>query len=448
MKMLGAIDQGTSSTRFIVFNLNGDVVSSHQLDFPQIHPHPGWTEHDPKVIMNTVYTCIEEVAKDLSAKGHSIKDLKGWKLNVSCAVKLRWMLDHVEEVKKAQDENRLMFGTIDSWLIYNLTGGKEGGMHVTDITNASRTMLMNLHTLKWDNDLLEFFGASESSLPEIKSSAETYGFFASGPLKGIPIAGCLGDQQSALVGHRCFDVGNLKNTYGTGCFMLFNTGEIPVISTHGLLTTVGYKLGQDARTHYALEGSISIAGAAVKWLRDNLGIIKEAAEINTLAEKVKDAGGVYFVPAFQGLFAPYWRDDARGCIVGLTQYTTKEHIARAVLEAICYQTCELVEAMNLDSGRNLTVIKVDGGLTNSDLCMQIQADTTGINVERPLMREMTALGAAIAAGIGCGVWGSADDARSHLMSESQADIFTATSTEEDRKNNILQWKKAVKKSFE
>ncbi|KAJ1558842.1 hypothetical protein HK096_002255 [Nowakowskiella sp. JEL0078] len=398
MKLLGAIDQGTSSTRFIVFSPGGDIISSYQTEFPQIHQHPGWTEHDPKILVETVRRCIEMVEEDLLSKDLTVKDIiavgitnqrettvvwdrvtgeplynaivwldgrthstaemltektptksrdywvprAGTQLTTYFSgVKLRWMLDNVDAVKKAQEEDRLMFGTVDSWLIYNLTGGRKGGVHVTDVSNASRTLLMNLETLQWDDELVEFFGTKKSVLPEIRSSAEIYGTITEGPLFGIPISGCLGDQQAALVGHTCFNAGDIKNTYGTGCFMLFNTGTKPVISKHSLITTVGYKLGKDAPAYYALEGSIAIAGAAVKWLRDNLGIIQDSSEISELASKVKDSGGVHFVPAFNGLFAPYWRGDARGCIVGISQYTRKEHLARATLEAICFQSYEV-----------------------------------------------------------------------------------------------------------
>ncbi|KAJ3081614.1 Glycerol kinase [Quaeritorhiza haematococci] len=324
-----------------------------------------------------------------------------------------------------------------------LTGGANGGKHVTDVTNASRTMLMNLATLEWDDELCEFFGVPKSVLPVIKSSSEVYGTVTDGNFRDVPIAGCLGDQQAALVGQRCFLPGDVKNTYGTGCFMLYNTGNTPVQSQNGLLTTVGYKLG-DSEPVYALEGSIAIAGAAVKWLRDNLGIIKESAEINDLASKVEDTAGVYFVPAFSGLFAPYWRDDARGCIVGMTQYTTKHHIARATLEAICFQSKEIIDAMNSDSGHSLTRIKVDGGLTNSDLCMQLQSDIVGIDVERPVMRETTALGAALAAGLAVGVWKSLAD----FHSVDGYDVFQASLGEAERRAKFSKWKKAVERSLD
>ena len=333
------------------------------------------------------------------------------------ALKLRWLLDNVPQVSAAANGDRLQFGTVDSWLIYKLCGGTQGGPHVTDVTNASRTMLMNIKTLQWDHELLEFFSIPESVLPKIQSSSQIYGHLTSGSLKGLPVAGCLGDQQAAMVGQRCDQPGSVKNTYGTGCFMLFNTGKTPVFSKHGLLTTVAFKMGEDEPV-YALEGSVAIAGAAISWLKDNLGIIKEPSEISVLANQVSDNAGVYFVPAFSGLFAPYWREDARGCIVGLTQYTTKQHICLATLEAICFQSKEIIDAMNLDSGHAITSLRVDGGLTNSGLLLQIQSDLLGASVgmfwhgstvdllDCPNMKETTALGAALAGALGVGVFKS------------------------------------------
>ncbi|KAI8921102.1 hypothetical protein DFJ77DRAFT_448543 [Powellomyces hirtus] len=497
---VGSIDQGTSSSRFMIFNQKGEIVTMHQMEFEQIYPQAGWCEHDPEVIMDSVNQCIAEVAKKLEAMGHSISDIKAigitnqrettvvWDkitgkplhhaivwldgrtkstvaklvekseskttthLQQKCGlpfstyfsgVKLRWLLDNVDAVKKAHDEGRLAFGTIDSWLIYNLTGGVTGGKHVSDVTNASRTMFMNIHTLQWDEDILKFFDVKREILPEIVSSAEEYGKVVGGPLAGLPLAGCLGDQQAAVVGQRCFNPGEVKNTYGTGCFMLFNTGTDAVISKHGLLTTVGYKLGKDADAVYALEGSVAIAGAAIKWLRDNLKMIESAAEINELAAKVENTGGVYFVPAFSGLFAPHWRDDARGCIVGLTQYATREHIARATLEAVCFQSKEVLDAMNADAGTDLAMLKVDGGMTNSDLGMQIQADLLGISVERPAMRETTALGAALAAGLTVGVWKDLND----FAAGEKPDVFEPKIEAKDRADRYADWKKAVERSL-
>ncbi|TPX43717.1 glycerol kinase [Synchytrium endobioticum] len=499
-RLLGAIDQGTSSTRFIVFDENGRNIAHHQVEFPQIYPKAGWAEHDPLVILETVNSCIEKTVHKLENSGYRKQDIKGigitnqrettvvwdkttgkplhnaivwldartsdtvkhladatppkrkdyWQpicgLPLSTyfsGVKLRWLLDHVPVVDRAMKDEKLMFGTIDSWLIYNLTGGINGGVHVTDVTNASRTMLMSLKTMTWDDSICKFFGVSKAILPKIVSSAEVYGHMASGSLQGTPICGCLGDQQAALVGQRCFKVGEVKNTYGTGCFVLFNTGPSPVISQHGLLTTVGYQLGQSAPPIYALEGSIQIAGAAIKWLRDNLCIIKDSSEVNELAAQVDDNGGVYFVPAFGGLFAPYWRDDARGTIVGLTQYSTKAHLARATLEAMCFQSREVIDAMNEDSGHALKVLKVDGGASNSDISMQIQADLLGIPVERPNMRESTALGAAIAAGLGVNVWKTIDD----IEITDTSDSFVPLIGCEERDAKLTEWKKAVSKSL-
>ncbi|KAJ3010888.1 Glycerol kinase [Thoreauomyces humboldtii] len=497
---VGSIDQGTSSTRFMVFNENGEIAYSHQMEFEQIYPQAGWCEHNPETIMQTVHTCIAEVAKKMEKAGLSLKDIKGvgitnqrettvvWDkktgkplhnaivwldgrtkstvaalveksptktstyLQEKCGlpfstyfsgVKLRWLLDNVKEVKEAHDAGNLAFGTVDSWLIYNLTGGVKGGRHVSDVTNASRTMFMNIHTLQWDEEILAFFDVKKDLLPEIVSSAEHYGDIASGPLAGIPLAGCLGDQQAAVVGQRCFNPGDAKNTYGTGAFLLYNTGTKAVISTHGLLTTVAYKLGKDAEPVYALEGSVAIAGAAIKWLRDNLKIIKEADEINTLAGAVENTGGVYFVPAFSGLFAPHWRDDARGCIVGLTQFATREHIARATLEAVCFQSKEVLDAMNADSGTDLAILKVDGGMTDSHLGMQIQADLLGITVERPQMRETTALGAALAAGLTVGVWKDLKE----FTAGAKPDLFEPKIEVKDRADRYADWKKAVERSL-
>ncbi|KAI8817401.1 uncharacterized protein EV422DRAFT_560642 [Fimicolochytrium jonesii] len=497
-KFVGAIDQGTSSSRFMIFDDQGAIVAMHQEEFAQIYPKAGWCEHDPEVIMASVTQCVTEAAKKFKALGHELSEIKAigitnqrettvvwdkttgkplhhaivwldgrtngtvkqlveksgsvthWQEKCGLpfstyfsGVKLRWLLDNDEAVKKAHDEDRLAFGTVDSWLIYNLTGGVKGGKHVSDVTNASRTMFMNLHTLQWDDEILSFFGVKKNVLPEIVSSAEVYGNVVDGPFAGVPLAGCLGDQQAAVVGQRCFNPGEVKNTYGTGCFMLFNTGSKPVISTHGLLTTVGYKLGKDAEAIYALEGSVAIAGAAIKWLRDNLKMIKSAAEVNELASAVEDTGGVYFVPAFSGLFAPHWRDDARGCIVGLTQYATREHIARATLEAVCFQSKEVLDAMNADAGTDLAVLKVDGGMTASDLGMQIQADLLGIDVERPAMSETTALGAALAAGLTVGVWKDLDN----FKASAKPDIFKPTIETANRAERYGQWKKAVERSL-
>ncbi|KAG2177874.1 hypothetical protein INT43_003121 [Umbelopsis isabellina] len=498
---VGAIDQGTSTSRFLIFDDQGRIVTSHQVEFEQHYPNPGWVEHDPYDLIDSAKTCIEhavrkfedlgndvsqikaigitnqretavvwdrhtgkplgpaivwsdsrtaETVKQLSEKSDkgidAIKDICGLPLRTYFSgVKLRWMLDHNPHVQAAHDEGRLLFGTVDSWLIYNLTGGsKNGGLHVTDVTNASRTMLMDIHSLKWSQDVLSFFGFNPDILPRIVSSSEVYGNIHEGSLSGVPIAGCLGDQQAALVGQKCFQAGDAKNTYGTGCFMLFNTGDEPVISKNGLLTTVGYQFGTN-KPAYALEGSIAVAGSSIQFLRDNLKMIKTASDVNTLASAVKDTAGVYFVTAFTGLFAPYWRDDARGTICGMTQFTTREHIARATLEASCYQTKAILDAMNADSGRPLKTLKVDGGMTNSDLCMQIQADILGINVDRPQMRETTGLGSAIAAGFAVGIWQDFEQLQ-NINSEDHT-IFTPKISQEERNAKIKGWEQAVERSF-
>ncbi|RKP25506.1 glycerol kinase [Syncephalis pseudoplumigaleata] len=445
---VGSIDQGTTSSRFFVFDHAGKVVASHQVPIQQYHPHAGqvalpWHEHDPKEILSSVETCMNEVAAKLETMNISPSELQAigvtnqretticWDATTSEAfynaivwsdartktivhqladahpsksrdcikdkcglplttyfsgLKLRWMLNELPSVQEAAKNGTLRCCTVDSWLIYHLTGGIKGnGRFVTDITNASRTMLMDIRARTWCSDLCEFFGVPMSSLPEIRSSSEVYGKIAAGPFAGVPLAGCLGDQQAAVVGQKCFNQGEAKSTYGTGCFMLFNTGEEPVLSKHGLLTTVAYQLGANATPSYALEGSISVSGAAVAWLQKNLGIIDDVKDIDEVAGAVPDNGGVYFVPSFNGLFAPYWRDDARGCIVGLTHYANKHHIARATLEATCFQSRAILDAMNLDSGVKLQKLRVDGGLTRSHLCMQIQADMLNIPVGKRVM---------------------------------------------------------------
>ncbi|GAO48906.1 hypothetical protein G7K_3069-t1 [Saitoella complicata NRRL Y-17804] len=494
---VGAIDQGTTSTRFIIFDRNGQPQAQHQVEFEQIYPKPGWIEHDPEEIRSSVSTVLSKATKNFLDQGRRMRQLQAvgitnqrettvvwdaetgrplynaivWadtrttetvqqlkrrpgsdKIFELCglpittyfsAVKLRWILDHVEDAREAYNEGALMFGTIDSWLIWNFTGGINGGIHVTDPTNASRTMLMNIRTLQWDQELIDFFDLGKVILPEILSSSEVYGKMSTGPLAGIPISGCLGDQSSALVGQQAFNPGDAKNTYGTGCFLLYNTGETPVLSKNGLLTTVGYKFG-DKKPVYALEGSIAVAGSSIKWLRDGLGLIKESSEISDLAASVEDAGGVIFVPAFSGLFAPYWRDDVRGTMLGITHYTTKAHICRATLEAICFQAKAILDAMNKDSGTPLKVLKVDGGVTNSDTCMQIQSDTIGLRVERPAMRETTALGAAIAAGFAVGVWSDFSELSS--INQEGKDIFEPAIEESVRDERFGLWERAVRQS--
>ncbi|MCL4125198.1 UNVERIFIED_CONTAM: hypothetical protein GTU68_062180, partial [Idotea baltica] len=447
---------------------SGELLTYHQEEVVQLYPQKGWVEQKPNELLETVHTCIEKTVEnmktleidpsDIKAVGITnqrettivwdkitgrplynaivwldartastvediLKDTPGQNKDYfkeSCglpistyfsAVKLRWLFENVAAVKEALAKDRLIFGTVDSWLLWNLTGGYDGGLHITDITNASRTLLMNLRSLNWDPALCKFFQIPMSILPEIRSSSEIYGYITKGPLLGVPISGVsagelLGDQQAALVGQMCLTKGQAKNTYGTGCFLLKNTGTQIVQSEHGLLTTVAYKLGKNAPTTYALEGSVAIAGAAVRWLRDNLGIVKSSAEIEPLAKSVKDSGGVYFVPAFSGLYAPYWRADARGVICGLTQHTTGAHLARAALEAVCFQTREILTAMQKDSGIAISKLLVDGGMTVNDTLLQLQADLAGVPVVRPSMTETTALGAAMAAGAaeGIAVW--------------------------------------------
>jgi glycerol kinase len=462
---VGSIDQGTTSTRFLIFNGHGEPVASHQMEFENLYPSSGWHEHDPMTLLESAEICIEKATEKFCAQGHSIEDIRSigitnqrettvlwdsntgeplynavvWpdtrtsalvrdlknkpgadKLQESCglplstypsSVKLLWVLQNVEAVREAYEDCRLSFGTVDSWLIYKLNGGqaREGGpIFVTDATNASRTMFMNLKTLDYDEDLLKFFDVDRTkvSLPKIVPSSHptAYGTLYRGPLKGIPIAGCLGDQSSALVGQCGFKPGQAKNTYGTGCFLLYNVGSEPVISKTGLLATVAYDFGKGRKPVYALEGSIAVAGSGVKFLENNLGIIKNSSEVDTVARTVPDNGGVTFVTAFSGLFAPYWIDDAKGTLFGVTQHTNKGHIVRATLEATCHQTAAILDAMAADSGHALDILAVDGGLSNSDLCMQTQADISGVPVDRPAMRETTALGAAIAAGLATGVW--------------------------------------------
>ncbi|BFZ57110.1 Glycerol kinase [Savitreella phatthalungensis] len=498
-QFVGAIDQGTTSTRFLIFNTKGEIEASHQIEFTQHYPHPSWVEHDPQEILDTVMSCIQEAVKDFEGKGHSASDIKAvgltnqrettvvwdkktgkplhnaivWsdartvkiverlkkkagseKVQPLCglpistyfaAVKLVWLLEHVQEVKECRARGDLCFGTIDSWVLYNLTGGVNGGLHITDASNASRTMLCDVRTLKYDDWLVnDFFEFSGINLPKVVSSSEVYGEIPAGPLKGIPIAGVLGDQSAALVGQQCFAPGEAKNTYGTGCFLLYNTGEKPVISNNGLLTTVGYQFGPNAKPVYALEGSIAVAGSAIKWVRDQVGLIDDAAQIGELASQVEDTGGVVFVTAFSGLFAPYWRDDARGTILGLTAYTNKKHLCRATIEATCFQTKAILDAMNADSGKPLTSLKVDGGMTNGDVCMQIQSDILGIDVERPQMRESTALGSAMAAGLAVGVWQSIDDLKE--VNQKGKTTFSPQNDEKDRKKRFRLWERAVDKA--
>ncbi|KAG0338573.1 Glycerol kinase [Podila humilis] len=506
---VGAIDNGTTSSRFLIFDDKGNLVIGHQLEYRQIYPHPGWVEQNPMEIVGSVVNCIDGALRKFLLQGNDIKNLKGigitnqretavvwdrrtgkplhnaivWSdvrtkdivrqlsdssdkgadaIKETCglpittyfsAVKLRWLLENSADVKEAHDEGNLMFGTVDSWLIYNLTGGVEGGLHLTDVTNASRTMLMDIKSLQWSDECLDFFGLNKDILPEIRPSSTDFGTVNHRDLsqiQDVPIAGCLGDQHAALVGQHCFEIGEAKNTYGTGCFMLFNTGQEYISSNNGLLTTVGYQFeGEPAA--YALEGSIAVAGSAVKWLRDNMGIIRSAEEINELAAHVPDSGGVVFVTAFSGLFAPYWRPDVRGSILGISQHTTKHHLARATLEATCFQTRAILDAMNSDSGQPLKTLRVDGGLSNSDICMQIQANILGIDVSRPQMRESTALGAATAAAVhlGIGIWEGGFKAFVERTREAKEvlQVFKPEISEKQRDEEYQLWQKAIEKSL-
>ncbi|KQO83224.1 MULTISPECIES: glycerol kinase GlpK [unclassified Frigoribacterium] len=491
-----AIDQGTTSTRAIIFDHSGTIVSTGQKEHEQIFPRAGWVEHDPlEIWTNTrevigqalsraditrhnikavgitnqretavvwdrttgkpVYNAIvwqdtrtQSIVDRLAADGgvERFKPIVGLPLaTYFSGTKIVWILENVEGAREKADAGDLMFGTTDSWVIWNLTGGVDGGVHVTDVTNASRTLFMDLETLEWRDDILEAFDVPKSMLPEIKSSSEVYGTVeSSNLLREVPIAGILGDQQAATFGQAAFDQGESKNTYGTGNFLIFNTGEEIVHSKNGLLTTLGYKLG-DAAPHYALEGSIAVTGSLIQWLRDNLGIIGSAAEVETLATTVDDNGGVYFVPAFSGLFAPYWRSDARGALVGLTRYVNKGHIARAALEATAFQTREVLDAVNADSGVDLTELKVDGGMTANDALMQFQADILDVPVVRPVVAETTALGAAYAAGLAVGFWETLDDLRQNWQEDKR---WTPNIDADERDRTLRLWKKAVTKTFD
>jgi glycerol kinase len=491
---VGALDQGTTSTRFMIFDHSGQVVGIHQKEHEQIFPKPGWVEHDPAEIWarsQEVITGALDKAKikasDLAAVGITnqretalVWDRKTGKAVYNAIVwqdtrtdtiinefardggqdrlrpkvglplatyfsgpKVKWILDNVDGARAKAEAGDLVFGNIDTWCIWNLTGGVNGGVHVTDVTNASRTMLMNLETLDWDDEIVSLMGIPRSMLPQIKASSEVYGTGV-GTLEGIPIAGDLGDQQAALFGQTCFSAGEAKNTYGTGCFMLMNTGTKVVPSKSGLLTTLGYKIG-DKPAVYALEGSIAITGALVQWLRDNLGMITSSEEVEALAKTVEDNGGVYFVPAFSGLFAPYWRSEARGVIAGLTRYVNKGHIARAVLEATAWQTREVLDAMNADSGVELTALKVDGGMVFNELLMQFQSDVLGVPVIRPKVAETTALGAAYAAGLAVGFWAEVEDLRANWAKDKE---WTPALDEKVREKEYRFWKKAVTRTFD
>jgi glycerol kinase len=491
---VAAIDQGTTSSRCIIFDHDGAIVAVDQREHQQIFPKPGWVEHDATEIWSKVQAVVAGAlakaglrARDLGAlgitnqrettvlwdrsTGRPVHNAIVWQDTRTSALcrelggdvgqdrfrdrtglplasyfsgpKAAWLLEKVPGLRKRAEAGEIAFGTMDSWLIWNLTGGTEGGVHVTDVTNASRTMLMNLETLQWDSSILDAMGVPEAMLPEIRSSAEVYGTTAVGTSTGVPVASALGDQQAAVFGQTCYDVGDAKNTYGTGSFLLLNTGHRPVASKSGLVTTVGYRLGGE-RPVYCLEGSIAITGALVQWFRDQLGIIREAAEIESLAASVEDNGGAYIVPAFSGLFAPYWRSDARGVITGLTRYVTKAHLARAVLEATSWQTREVVDAMYQDSGVEITSLKVDGGMTANGLLMQHQADVLGVPVIRPVVSETTCLGAAYAAGLATGVWSDLDELRAHWKKDAEWTPRMDAGTREREHHN---WRKAVERSF-
>ncbi|GAA2394068.1 glycerol kinase GlpK [Streptomyces glaucosporus] len=492
-EFIAAIDQGTTSSRCIVFDRDGRIVSVGQKEHEQIFPEPGWVEHDAAEIWTNVR---EVVAEALDRAGITREDVRAlgitnqrettllwdrttgepvhnaivWQDTRTDALcrelgrnvgqdrfrretglplasyfagpKIRWLLDHVEGLRERAEAGEIAFGTMDSWLIWNLTGGTDGGVHVTDVTNASRTLLMNLRTMDWDPRICDSIGVPMAMLPEIRSSSEVYGE-ARGVLEGVPVASALGDQQAALFGQTCFSPGEAKSTYGTGTFLLLNTGSQVVNSYNGLLTTVGYRIG-DQDPVYALEGSIAVTGSLVQWMRDQMGLINSAAEIETLASSVEDNGGAYFVPAFSGLFAPYWRSDARGVIAGLTRYVTKAHIARAVLEATAWQTREIVDAMAKDSGVELTALKVDGGMTSNNLLMQCISDVLDAPVVRPMVAETTCLGAAYAAGLAVGFWPDTDALRANWR---RAAEWTPRMAADVREREYENWLKAVERTM-
>ncbi|MFZ0132534.1 MAG: glycerol kinase GlpK [Desulfobacterales bacterium] len=498
-KYIGALDLGTTSNRFMVFDQRGRIIGFDQMEHAQIFPQPGWVEHDPMEIWRNSQSVIKGAlgktgirGEDLAAIGITnqretvvLWDKKSgrpfynaivWQCTRSDEIcrrlsaehgqdrfrektglpvatyfsgpKVRWILDEVPEARAAAEKGTALFGTIESWIIWWLTGGPAGGAHVTDVTNASRTLMMNLTTLDWDEEILNVLGIPRRILPRVVPSSDrnTWGHTAKdGALNAtIPVCGALGDQQAALVGQACFEVGEAKNTYGTGCFLLLNTGSTPVVSRHGLLTTVGYQV-RGEKPVYCLEGSIAMAGALVQWLRDNLGLIAAAADIEPLARTVPDNGGAYIVPAFSGLFAPYWRSDARGVIAGLTRFVNRAHLARAVLEASAYQTLEIVEAMNKDAGVALSSLKVDGGMVVNELLMQFQADILGVPVIRPAIAETTALGAAYAAGVAVGYWSGTDELRHNWAVDK---TWQPQMDPAERQEGIGQWKKAVARTFD
>ncbi len=494
MKLIASIDQGTTSTRCIFFDKKGNIVSVAQKEHEQIFPQPGWVEHNTEEIWHNTLEVIANarIKKEIKISnivacgitnqrettvvwnkrtgkpyynalvwqdtrvGKRVEELEkaigsDWfraKTGLPLAtyfsgLKIQWLLENIEGLRKDAEDGIALFGNMDTFLVWNLTGGINNGLHITDVTNASRTQLMNLNTLKWDTEILDKLGIPKAMLPEIKPSSMNYGTIVAEPLQGVPLAGILGDQQAALVGQTCFKPGEAKNTYGTGCFMLLNTGLKAIPSKYGLLTTVAYQFENQA-VHYALEGSVAMAGALVQWVRDNLGLIKESSEIQKLAEAVEDNGGAYFVPAFSGLYAPYWENSARGVIAGLTRYVNKNHIARAVLEATAYQTLDVLEAMEKDAGIEISSLRVDGGMTINELLMQFQSDMLKVPVIRPMMVETTALGAAYAAGLAVGYWESFED----LIDNWGIDKTWNPKLEEEKREKYHKgWKKAITRSL-
>ena len=494
-KYVLSIDQGTTSTRAIVFDESGSVISTGQLEHKQIMTKPGWVEHDPmeiwgnaREVIGTALSRANITRHDIAAVGITnqrettivwnkttgkpvynaivwqdtrtqdivdrlagsegvdrLRETTGLPLaTFFSSTKISWILENVSGARELAEKGELLFGTPDTWLLWNLTGGVEGGVHKTDVTNASRTLLMNLRTLEWEEAIAKEFGIPLSMLPEIRSSSEVFGTVSGQSLlRGVPIAGILGDQQAATFGQAAFSKGQSKNTYGTGNFLIFNTGEEIVLSKNGLLTTVAYKLG-DAAPVYALEGSIAVTGSLIQWLRDNLGIIDSASDVEALANSVEDNGGAYFVPAFSGLFAPHWRPDARGVLVGLTRFINKGHIARAALEATAFQTREVLDALNADSGHDLTELKVDGGMINNNTLMQFQADILGVPVIRPVVAETTALGAAYAAGLAVGFWKDLDQLRDRWQEGARWEPKMAAL---ERERHLSLWKKAVSRTL-
>jgi len=493
-KAVLSIDQGTTSTRAILFDHSGTIIGKAQKEHEQFYPKPGWVEHDPIEIWRSTQLVIQNALSSSNLDESEIcaigitnqrettliwnrltgkpyypaivwqdtrtdllcnelaksggQDRFRSKTGLPLATyfsgpKIAWMLENVAGLRLAAENGDAIFGNIDTWVLWNLTGGIKGGLHFTDVSNASRTMLMDLETLDWDKEILHVLNIPRIMLPEIKPSSQVYGY-AKGLINGIPVSGILGDQQAALFGQTCYEPGEAKNTYGTGCFMLMNTGKKPVTSKYGLLTTLGYKIG-DQDAIYCLEGSIAITGALVQWLRDNMRMIDTSIEVEALAATVDDSGGIYIVPAFSGLYAPYWRSDARGVIVGLTRYINRGHIARAALEATAYQTKEVLDAMEKDSGVSLKALKVDGGMVANNLLMQFQADMVNVPVIRPVVAETTALGAAYAAGLAVGFWNDFDELRANWKQDA---VWTPNMEEKTRQDLYKGWKKAVSRTFD